>query len=243
LKLIIDIGNTRIKAAVFEQKELHASFAFNTVEELLDGELIQKYSVSACIIATVVNDLDSFIDVLKAQTRVLLFTSDTKIPLKNLYRSASTLGSDRLASAIGGNSLAPDQNILVVDCGTCIKYNFVNASNEYIGGGISPGLQMRFKALNTFTSRLPFLEIDKSFDSLTGSNTTESILSGVQFGAVNEVDSFITQYQQRFNNLKVFLTGGDTEFFAKRLKNCIFADQFLILKGLNHILDHNNSIF
>jgi type III pantothenate kinase len=170
---------------------------------------------------------------------VLLFNSETPIPIKNRYRSAHTLGSDRLASAIGGNSLAPGQDILVIDAGTCVKYNYVNANNEYIGGGISPGLQMRFKAMNTFTSRLPLLEPVESYTELIGTNSNESILSGVQLGVINEVDAFIDQYRQQFNNIKVFLTGGDTDFFAKRLKNRIFADQNLILKGLNEILEYN----
>lgn len=240
MKLIIDIGNTRIKAAVFEQKELIESFVFSSVEELVGSNIIKKYSVSRCIVATVVNDIDPSIELLKKHTQVILFNSELPIPIKNSYKSASTLGSDRLAAAIGGNSLAPNQNVLVIDCGTCIKYNFVNDGNEYIGGGISPGLQMRFKALNTFTSRLPLVELDPDYNVLIGTTSAESILSGVELGAINEVDGFISQYQLEFNNLKVFLTGGDTQFFAKRLKNCIFADQFLILKGLNHILDHNN---
>jgi type III pantothenate kinase len=239
LKLITDIGNTRVKAAIFDKKNLQQFFVFDTTDELLNSGIIQKYSVDSCIVGSVVNEIESFIIDLKKQTHVLLFNSETPTPIKNLYKTAHTLGSDRLAAAIGANAIAPDQDILVIDAGTCIKYNFVNANNEYIGGGISPGLQMRFKAMNTFTSRLPLLEPDENYSELIGTNSNESILSGVQLGIINETDGFIDQYRQRFNNIKVFLTGGDTDFFAKRLKNRIFADQNLILKGLNRILDHN----
>jgi type III pantothenate kinase len=239
MQLVIDIGNTRIKAAVFEKKELLQFYIFQDYKDLINFGIISQYSIKNCIVGSVVNEIEPFIEDLKKETNVLLFNSELPIPLKNLYGSAHTLGSDRLAAAIGGNSISPDQDILVIDAGTCVKYNFVNANNEYLGGGISPGLKMRFKALNTFTSRLPFLQSDNNYNELIGTNSNESILSGVQLGIINEIDGFIDQYNQRFNNIKVFLTGGDSEFLAKRLKNRIFADQNLILKGLNEILDHN----
>jgi type III pantothenate kinase len=250
MQLVIDIGNTRVKAAVFnsvpasasnksQKKEMLHFFVFKNTDELLASGVIDKYSIKNCIIGSVVNEIDGFIESLREQSDVILFDSGTAIPIKNLYKTAHTLGSDRLAAAVGANAEAPDQDILVIDAGTCVKYNFVNSNNEYLGGGISPGLQMRFKAVNTFTSRLPLLEPDENYDQLIGTNSSESILSGVQLGIINEVDSFIDQYRQRFNNIKVFLTGGDTEFLAKRLKNRIFADQNLILKGLNEILDHH----
>lgn len=239
MNLIIDIGNTRVKAAIFEGKELKHFFVFTSTDELLGAGLITKYSISKCILGSVVNEIGSFVEELKAQVPVLLFDSKTPVPVKNMYRSAHTLGSDRLAGAIGAHAQAPSQDLLVIDAGTCIKYNFVNAAGEYIGGAISPGLKMRFKAMNTFTSRLPLLEADEHFRELIGTDSNESILAGAQGGAVAEVDGFIDQYRLRFNNIKVFLTGGDSDFFAKRLKNPIFADQFLILKGLNEILEYN----
>lgn len=242
LKLIVDIGNTRVKAAVFEQKELRESFVFESTSALLDAGIISTRGIGDCIIGTVVSGMDDFTAALGRQTRVLLFSADTPCPLKNEYRSAHTLGSDRLAGATGAYAQAPGQNILVIDAGTCIKYNFVNSGGAYIGGGISPGLRMRFKALHTFTSRLPLLDIAGEYDTLTGTTSAESILTGVQLGALAEVEGFIGRYERDFNNLKVFLTGGDTDFFAKRLKKRIFADPFLILKGLNEILDHNLSI-
>lgn len=240
MKLIIDIGNTRIKTAVFEKKELKHSFIFDSTDQLLSADLIKKYSITKSIVCSVVNDIEPFVEQLKKQTSVLLFSSETPTPLKNLYRSAQTLGSDRLAAAVGGNALFPGQNVLVVDAGTCIKYNFINSNNEYIGGGISPGLKMRFKALHTFTSRLPLLEADENFDTLVGTNSNDSILSGVEIGSIAEIEGVVERYELQYKGIKLLLTGGDANFFEKRLKKSIFADQNLILKGLNEILEYNN---
>jgi type III pantothenate kinase len=127
----------------------------------------------------------------------------------------------------------------VIDAGTCIKYNFVNSNNEYIGGAIATGLEMRLKALHTFTSRLPLLKVDEDYNTLVGTNSIESILSGAQGGAVAEMEGCIALYRQQYPDIKVVITGGDVNFFEKRLKNSIFADEYLILKGLNIILEYN----
>jgi type III pantothenate kinase len=241
MNLVIDIGNTRLKAAAFDGRTHRHNQTFNSADDLLASDFLLQCSFDHCIIGSVVNGIENFADQVKNRMPVLLFNSTTPVPLKNLYRSAHTLGSDRLAAAIGGNAIAPSQDILVIDAGTCIKYNFVNANNEYIGGAISPGLRMRFKALHAFTSRLPLLEADESYDKLIGADSAESIICGVQQGAVAEIEGIADEYRARFNNIKVFLTGGDADFFAKRLKKAIFADQFLILKGLNEILEYNKT--
>ena len=238
MQLVIDIGNTRVKAALFEKKELKDQFVFKSADDLFSADLFEKNTISHGIVASVVNEMDAFVNKLKEKTKVLLFTSETPVPIKNSYQSVQTLGSDRLASAVGGNSLFPNKNILVIDAGTCIKYNFVNKQNEYIGGAISPGFEMRFKALHTFTARLPLVEKDENFDMLIGKNTKESILSGVEIGVVAEMEGIISRYQQLYPDLITVLTGGDVNFFEKRLKKPIFADQNLILKGLNVILDY-----
>lgn len=239
MQLALDIGNTRVKAGVFDQDILKETYIFDDTALFLQEGLISRLGIRQAIVGSVVDGLDAFISELSDQVKVLEFKSNTPVPLVNLYQSAHTLGSDRLAAAVGGNALAPSGDVLVIDAGTCIKYNFVNSRNEYIGGAISPGLRMRFKALNTFTARLPFLETDEAFHEYIGKTSEESIYSGVQNGIVKEVDACIDEYRSDFNNIKVFLTGGDTDFFAKRLKNRIFADPNLILKGLNRILSHN----
>ncbi|MES2138887.1 MAG: type III pantothenate kinase [Bacteroidota bacterium] len=239
MNLIIDIGNTRIKAALFENAELKHFFVFESTNALIEAALFNSYLIKHCIVASVVDNVESFIDQLKGKAPTLLFTSQMPLPLINLYRSTNTLGSDRLAAAVGGASLFPGKNVVVIDAGTCLKYNFVNNNNEFIGGAISPGLKMRFKSLNTFTSKLPLLDVNENFDTLIGTTTAESILSGVEIGITAEVEGLIDGYKQLFPDINVVLTGGDANFFEKRLKRRIFTDSFLILKGLNCILDHN----
>ncbi len=239
MNLVLDIGNTRIKAALFERDVLKETGVFDSVNSFHASALFEKQAVAHCIIGSVVNEVESFIMSLQKKCPVLVFSSDTPTPLKNLYRSAHTLGSDRLAAAVGGNTLFPNEHVLVIDAGTCIKYNFVNSNNEYIGGAIAPGLEMRLKALHTFTSRLPLLKVDEDYNTLVGTNSVESILSGAQGGAVAEMEGCIALYRQQYPDIKVVITGGDVNFFEKRLKNSIFADEYLILKGLNIILEYN----
>jgi type III pantothenate kinase len=239
MQLVIDVGNTRIKAALFEDEKILQTFFFDSISEFISSSVIQNYSPENSIVASVIDDIQGLIENLKQKMSVLVFDSNTPVPIKNLYKTPATLGRDRLAAAIGGNCLYPDTDLLVVDCGTCIKYDFVNHQNEYIGGAIAPGLQMRFKALQTFTDRLPLMDLDEELSILTGRNTAESIRLGVQSGAVAEVDGIIQYYKEQYPALIVMLSGGDMNFFAKRLKNSIFADQNLILKGLNQILAYN----
>ena len=186
-----------------------------------------------------VNDIESFLKTLKSQTGVITYTVPTPSPLINAYQSPKTLGSDRLASAVAGNFLHKNKNVLVIDAGTCIKYNFINSDNEFVGGAISPGLEMRFKSINTFTAHLPLLKVEENFKTLIAKNSNDNILSGVELGAIAEVNSFIDQYKALYPKIEVILTGGDANFFEKRLKKPIFVDSYLTLKGLNIILDHN----
>lgn len=238
MNLIIDIGNTRVKAALFKENQLFELRIFDSVSELLSDLSFIKQAQNA-IIGSVVEDLTLFNSALNSVIPTLTFTHQTKIPLLNLYHSASTLGSDRLAAAVGANMLYPNKDVLVIDAGTCIKYNFINSKNEYLGGAISPGLKMRFKSLEHFTSKLPLIELDENFDELIGRNTQNSILSGVLNGSIAEIDGLINDYVIQFPEVICILTGGDTEFLAKRLKNSIFTHQNLVLKGLNDILNYN----
>lgn len=238
MNLVIDIGNTRVKTALFKEDQLFELRMYDSVSELLSDLTFIKQAQNA-VIGSVVDDLDLFYSGINSIIPTIIYTHQTKIPVLNLYRSASTLGSDRIAAAIGANTMYPNQNVLVIDAGTCIKYNFTNSNNEYLGGAISPGLQMRFKALEHFTSKLPLVELDTNFDELIGTNTQKSILSGVLNGAVAEIDGFINDYKRQYPNIICVLTGGDSEYLAKRLKNSIFAHQNLVLKGLNDILNYN----
>lgn len=238
MNLVIDIGNTRVKAALFKENLLLELKIYNSVSELLsDLNFIRKGKNA--IIGSVVDDLDLFYSALNSLIPTSVFTSQTKTPLTNLYYSVNTLGSDRLLAAIGAYTLYPNTDILVIDAGTCIKYNFTNSKNEYLGGGISPGIQMKFKALEHFTSKLPLVELDTNFNDLIGTNTQNSILSGVLNGSVAEIEGIINEYKILYPNIICVLTGGDSEFLAKRLKNSIFTHQNLVLIGLNDILNYN----
>ncbi|HOZ87575.1 MAG TPA: type III pantothenate kinase [Bacteroidia bacterium] len=176
---------------------------------------------------------------LKKKFKTTLFSATSPVPLKNLYQSALTLGSDRMAAAVGAYSFYPNSNVLTIDAGTCIKYNFVNANNEYLGGAISPGIPMRLKAMHDYTHALPEIEADTTYEKLTGQNTRESLLSGAIIGAALEADGMISSYKALYPALQVVITGGDAPYLCKQLKNRFFANQNILLYGLNTILNFN----
>lgn len=239
MNLVIDIGNTQVKAGIFDGHILIESKVYATFKQLINDTLFINKADSA-IVGSVINTSAEIINGLSHIKNVLEFTSLTPVPVKNTYESASTLGSDRLAASVGAFSMYPFKDILVIDAGTCIKFNFTNRNNEYLGGAISPGIQMRFKALQHFTDKLPLVKFNSNFNKLVGGTTDESILSGVINGVLKETDGVIEEYLRNYPDLTIVVTGGDTEFFAKRLKNRIFAHPQLILYGLNEILIFNS---
>ncbi len=162
----------------------------------------------------------------------------TEIPIKNLYESPETLGKDRLAAAVGANELFPNQNILIIDAGTAITYDLVSEKNEFIGGNISPGLQMRFKALNHFTGKLPLVSHSDEFQDI-GRNTTEAIRAGVQNGILYEIAQTIELFDKNYRDLQIVMTGGDSAFFDKKLNYNLFVHFNITLIGLNTILEYN----
>jgi len=162
----------------------------------------------------------------------------TKLPVENLYESPETLGKDRLAAAIGANELFPDQNLLVIDAGTAITYDLVTEKNQFFGGNISPGLEMRFKALNHFTGKLPLVSYSSEYKSV-GQNTIEAIRAGVQNGIIFEMAQTIDLFNRNYLNLQIIMTGGDSNLFDKKLNYSIFVHFNLTLIGLNRILEHN----
>ena len=235
--LALDFGNTCIKAGSFSGNKLQEILTFSNINDLLkESEYVLKHS--HLIICSVTQDHLKIIEDFGDEIAHIVFTSQTPIPIKNLYQTSTTLGSDRLAASIGAYGLYPNSDVLCIDCGTCIKYNFVNAKNEYLGGAISPGMQMRFKALEQFTSKLPLVEMNEGYDKLIGQNTAESILSGVILGTLKEINGIIEEYEQNYPHIKIVITGGDGNFFAKHLKkNSIFTHPNLVLEGLNQILN------
>jgi len=237
---VIDIGNSRSKLAVFEDnRQVDVTVYDNDISVDEVSKYLEKYAnVKSVILSSVVKHS---LDLADISPDFIELNSDTPLPIENLYKTPETLGPDRLAVVVGANDKFPNENVLVIDAGTCITYDFINSQNQYLGGSISPGINMRFQALNNFTTKLPLLSPGKSwkFNKIIGENTDESILSGVLNGTLAEIRAIIASYRNEFSQLKIVLTGGDLDFFEKELKSDIFADPTLILKGLNEILNYN----
>jgi type III pantothenate kinase len=238
MNLAIDIGNNQTKVGVFDGEKIiqYQNYAPLTVQDV--KALIKSYKIEQSIIAEVSYYEAAIDDVLRAESNFIKLSHETPVPVKNLYHAPETLGKDRIALAVAADDLFPNQNVLAIDAGTCITYEFINSNKEYLGGSISPGLSMRFKALHNFTARLPLLK-KENIDYLIGKNTDQSILSGVLNGTSGEMNQIIESYQKLYPELTVLLTGGDAPFFETRLNYKIFAVPNLVLRGLNKILSYN----
>jgi type III pantothenate kinase len=240
MNLVIDIGNTSLKAAVFRSGKIIASGKMEQVNDAsLKAWLKDFPDIHQGILSSVRKDNAGICRQLEeAGVRVRILDDQTPLPLVNRYRSPKTLGRDRLAAAVGANAMFPGQNLLVIDAGTAITIDFVSSRNEYLGGNISPGLAMRFRALREFTDNLPAAEPgDTGF--LLADHTEGAIRAGVQYGIIFELDEYINRLKNRYPDLQVVLTGGDARVFDKKLKNSIFVDPDLNLHGLNRILEYN----
>ncbi|MBP6335355.1 MAG: type III pantothenate kinase [Bacteroidia bacterium] len=238
IHLTIDNGNTSTKVVVFADdvirfRKVYTSF---TAKDL--KSLYLRFKPDASIISSVTKLSSALLKFLRSREHFLDLSGKTPVPLKMSYKTPQTLGTDRLAGIVGVSKLFPKQNVLVIDLGTCIKYDFLSKKNKYIGGSISPGLNMRLKALHDYTGRLPLLK-PSSVKGFEGSSTKESILSGVQVGIVAEMEGFISRYKKKYGLVKIVLTGGDAHCFAGQLKMSIFAAPDLVSIGLNEILIFN----
>lgn len=240
MNLVIDIGNTIAKIAVFEEDALVEIIYDSTWDMKLWSEFIDKYDLQGGIISSVVHlpaEVIGFLDSLSFP--VLYMNSLTDVPIVNLYKTPQTLGCDRLAAVVGASHFKPHCDLLVIDAGTCITYDFIDSNNNYHGGNISPGLQMRFKALHQFTGKLPLVK-EEGKTPLLGEDTETAIRAGIRRGIEFEIEGYISRLRYKYPKLFVFLTGGDAFSFDGSIKNIIFADRFLVLKGLNRILNYNN---
>ena len=242
MNLIIDIGNSVAKLAVFDLNEIvevrHCSN--QTLDQLPD--LCNRYAIKKGILSSVITlNEESKKRLDELNIPIIELNYRTPVPIKNLYQTPQTLGMDRLAAVVGANSIQPGKPLLVIDAGTCITYDFIDEEGQYQGGNISPGKRMRFKALNTFTDKLPEIspEGEKPF---YGKTTETAIRSGVIQGIEFEIKGYISHLKKNYPELLVFLTGGDEFSFDTNLKNTIFADGLLVLKGLNRILTYNDEI-
>jgi len=237
MNLVIDIGNTYTKIAVFKEKEIVKALTVKQLDDITITSLLGNYSISKRIYTSVANKKDNR-ELLKKHN-FLPLSHLTPLPLKIKYQTPETLGLDRICAVAGAKCIFKENNLLVIDMGTCITYDFIKSNHFYMGGSISPGFQMRFKALQHFTGKLPLVNFAKDKLALIGNTTEKSILSGVYNGMKNEINGIISSYLLQYEDLKVVVTGGDRNLFDLEPKNRIFANEFLVLKGLNEILDYN----
>lgn len=248
MNLIIDIGNTQAKAAVFLKDKLVALKIFprsinpHQISALTNASG-KGDKVTAAILSSVVPVQKKIQSYLKTRYFFINLNQKTLLPFKNHYITPATLGNDRLANAAAASRIFPGKNVLVIDAGTCIKYDFINADNEYMGGAISPGLDLRYRALGEFTAKLPRLKKSSQHPpALIGNSTASSIISGVENGMICEVEGMIKKYRSLNKSLQVIMAGGDADIFVNLIsgKNRIFAIPDLTLLGLNTILNFNN---
>ncbi|TKC13049.1 type III pantothenate kinase [Pedobacter polaris] len=239
--LVIDIGNTNSKLAVFNKKELVYYERLKELNEDILAQIIEKYQIKNATVSSVNENSEKLSNFLKQSVNYIPFTTQIAAGIKNNYQTLATLGLDRWAKVIAASCLYQNNNCLMIDAGTCITYDVLTAKNEYFGGSISLGINMRFEALNHYTGRLPLVKWDKDNDVPEGTNTENAIRNGVLQGVLNEVEGFIALENNRNKALKIIITGGDADFLNKQLKNSIFATQiihepYLVLKGLNEVI-------
>ena len=242
MNLVIDIGNSLTKYAVFENRKLlHLETSVSNLFLSQVKDIFEKFpKVEHAIISSVGKLENKEKEVLALFCRVHVLSHDSKMPFKNSYATPLTLGMDRIALATAAFYQYPRSNVLVIDMGTCITYDMINDAGEYIGGSISPGIHMRYKAMHFQTQKLPLLVPEDILD-FVGNSTESCMHSGVLYGTAHEIDGVINQYHARFQDLTVILTGGDSQFFVKRLKNSIFANSKFLVEGLNCLLEYNKS--
>jgi len=236
--LCLDFGNTRLKAAVFENAGLKETIVLDEDPLHHLKNIIQQYKPSRSLLSSVINHSPEIETLLNKETHFHKLTNLSKLPFTIPVGKPETVGADRLAIAAAAVYLFPHQNNLAIGLGSCITYNFINSSHELMGGSISPGMEMRFKAMHHFTAKLPHVHADWNVP-LMGYDTKTNLQSGVILGMAKEIDGIIDAYAERYSNFNVLLTGGDIAYFECHFKNKIFADASLIFKGLYAISQFN----
>ena len=239
VNLIVEQGNTNLKVAVFDNERLVSLISSNNNDiSWVDG-VFEQYRPTKCIMSSVTGKDNMLVNSLKEKAPCFMWLDEhISVPVTIEYETKNTLGKDRIAAVVGAYHLRPEQDILVIDAGTAITYEVLEKSGVYKGGNISPGLTTRFRALNTFTKQLPLVEEINDVPFI-GTSTETAILAGVVNGIVFEMDGYIDALKTKYSDIFVFLTGGHSFYFERRLKSHIFADANLVLVGLNRILEYN----
>lgn len=241
MNLIVDVGNTYVKFAVFDDENLIYKLSFKLNGFKMQYEILKKDfpKLKKAIISSVGNLSSEQVTLIRNDFNTVELTSKLNFPFINDYQTPTTLGVDRIALVCASVNQFPNKNVLIIDAGTCITYDFVTKDNHYLGGAISPGLRLRYVSLNNLTANLPLLETKLPY-TIVGNSTESSIHSGVVNGVIKEIDGIIDQYLTDYSDLTVILTGGDANFLSNQLKNSIFANSNFLLEGLNFILEYNS---
>lgn len=237
--LCLDFGNTRLKCAIFNDAHLKEVVVLENDATSTIQQLIKEQGATKSILSSVVNHNAEIETVLASATKFHKLNHASKLPITTPVGKPETIGADRLAICSAAVHLYPNQHNLAIGLGTCITYNYINKFGEFLGGSISPGMQMRFRAMHEQTALLPLVEATHDFP-LIGYDTKTNLLSGVLFGMTKEIDGIMEAYAEKYGNFNVLITGGDMAFFVAHLKNKIFADPYLLFKGLYAISELNN---
>lgn len=238
MNLCIDIGNTRIKIGVFDKGQMIHHDAFHTMSDDEVEKLIDTYKIDSAISSSTRKTVSAFEKRVRTRIGLTRLTHKTAIPINNKYHTPKTLGKDRLAVVIGCTKVYPKKNCLVIDAGTCITYDVIDAQGNYHGGNISPGLRMRAEAMDILTSSLPLVEPVHNKDFI-GKSTVSAMQNGIVYGTLLEMQSFIAMIKENFGEINVIITGGDAPFFEDLLNSKIFVHSFLVLEGLDVIINYN----
>lgn len=236
MQLIIDVGNTRVKAAVFQDeqfKQLEIIDQEDFISQL--GMFAGQFPIKKAIISSVGRLTEAQRRSVQLRFPTVLLSHKTELPFTNLYKTPETLGVDRMGLMAAFAKAYPEKSGLVIDAGSCITYDYIDAQGNYYGGAIAPGIRLRYEAMHAYTAKLPLLQKPQEY-LLVGDTTAAAMHSGVINGVLQEIDGTINQYQADYNVDVIVITGGDGEFLSKRLKNSIFAHSNFLLEGLNYIL-------
>ncbi len=236
--ICFDFGNTRLKYAVFRDRNFQEEAVLENTDTDTLQQVLERFRPDKSILSSVINHPPELDELLARHTQFHKLGHTSKLPLTTPVGKPETIGADRLALVAAAVDLFPKQHNLAIGLGTCITYNFINRNHEFLGGSISPGMQMRFRAMHEQTALLPLIKPESDFP-LVGYDTKTNLLSGVILGMAKEIDGIIDAYSLKYSNFNVLLTGGDMGFFVPHLKNKIFADPNLIFKGLYAISAFN----
>lgn len=240
--LCIDLGNSRIKLAIFHDKSLHNYASFNYAESDMILDWLASHTYQHIIYSSVVKPIPEWLIQLGTHQKLIQLHGNCKLPMQlDAYETPETLGTDRIAAMAGGMQLELNADMLIINAGTCMTYDLLRQDGKFLGGNISPGLDMRYRAMHEFTSGLPWIHPLHPGDRFLGRNTNEAIENGGYFGLIFEIEAYFLRLLENYPCLKCVLTGGNAHKLVNRLKIDIFADPYLVLKGLNYILEINES--